>query len=250
MTEIINHGLLMKQPRAALPGRNLGTSVLAQGASTMKIGVLGTGMVGETIGAKLVARGHEVTLGSRSATNEKAHAWAKAAGKGAAAGTFADAAAFGELVFLCTKGQATADVARGVADQLADKPVVDVTNPLDFSKGFPPSLAVCNTDSLGEQVQKAAPRARVVKALNTMNCQLMVDPASLKGDHNAFLSGNDTGAKAAVKRLLTEAFGWRAENLIDLGDLTAARSTEAMLLVWTRLYGVLGNVDFNFHIAR
>jgi predicted dinucleotide-binding enzyme len=216
----------------------------------MKIGVLGTGMVGETIGAKLVARGHEVKLGSRSATNEKALAWAGKAGKGASVGTFADAAAFGELVFLCTKGEATVDVARGVAEQLGGKPVIDVTNPLDFTRGFPPTLFVSDTDSLGEQVQRAAPRARVVKALNTMNCELMVDPSLVKGDHSAFVSGDDAQAKAAVKRLLTEAFGWKAENLVDVGDLSTARGTEALLPLWTRLYGAFGHANFNFHIAR
>src|SRR5438128_2266848 len=115
----------------------------------MKIAVLGTGMVGETIGAKLVARGHDVMIGSRTASNEKALAWVAKNGKGASAGTFADAAAHGEIAFLCTKGEAAVDVARGSVDHLAGKVLIDVTNPLVFSKGMPPTLFVSNDDSLG-----------------------------------------------------------------------------------------------------
>lgn len=217
----------------------------------MKIGVLGTGMVGETIGAKLVARGHEVMIGSRSATSEKALAWVKSTGKGASAGTFADAAVHGELIFLCTKGEATVDVVAGVGDErLAGKVLIDVTNPLDFSKGMPPTLFICNDDSLGERVQKAAPRARVVKSLNTMNAKLMVDASRLKGDHSVFVSGNDKDAKNAVAKLLSEDFGWKPANIIDVGDITTSRGTESLLPLWIRLWGAFGNPDFNFHIAR
>src|SRR5262245_53747100 len=133
----------------------------------MKIGILGTGIVGRTLGDKLVELGHEVRMGARQAGNETATGWASAAGGRASAGTFADAAAHGEMVFNCTKGEVTLEVLRQAgADNLGGKVLVDVTNPLDFSHGFPPSLAVCNTDSLGEQVQRAVPQARVVKALN------------------------------------------------------------------------------------
>lgn len=217
----------------------------------MKIGVLGTGMVGETIASKLVARGHDVKMGSRSATNEKAAAWAKQAGARASAGTFRDAAAHGELVFLVCKGDAALDVVKAAGeDALAGKVLIDVTNPLDFSKGMPPTLFVCNDDSLGEQVQRALPRTRVVKALNTMSCLVMVEPARVAGDHTVFVSGNDSEAKAQVRKLLAEDFGWKPTNMIDLGDLTTARGTESLLPIWLRLWGALGTADFNFHIAR
>ncbi len=217
----------------------------------MKIGVLGTGMVGETIGSKLVARGHDVKIGSRSATNEKAIAWAAKTGRGASVGTFADATAHGDVVFLCTKGDATLDVVKALGDErLAGKVVIDVTNPLDFSKGMPPTLFLCNDDSLGESVQRAAPRARVVKSLNTMNCNLMVDATRVKGDHTVFMCGNDKSAKALVAGILTEDFSWKPANIIDVGDISMSRGTESLLPLWVRLWGALGTPDFNFHIAR
>src|SRR3954470_2205060 len=136
----------------------------------MKLGVFGTGMVGSTIATKLAQLGHEVKMGSRAAGNAKAVEWAKAAGGKASQGTFADAAAFGEVLFNCTSGGASlAALQAAGATNLAGKVLVDVSNPLDFSKGMPPTLSVCNTDSLGEQIQRAFPDAKVVKALNTVN---------------------------------------------------------------------------------
>ena len=215
----------------------------------MRIGVLGTGVVGETIGTRLVALGHEVRMGSRDAANPKAAAWAAAAGgAGASHGTFADAAAFGEIVFNCTSGNASLDaLAMAGAEALDGKPLVDVANPLDFSRGFPPSLTVCNTDSLGERIQAAFPGARVVKSLNTMSAHVMVDPSRVPGRHDVFVSGNDAGAKGRVAALLGE-LGWPAP--IDLGDITTARGTEMLLPIWVRLYGALGNADFNFAVVR
>ncbi|MBL8921710.1 MAG: NAD(P)-binding domain-containing protein [Myxococcaceae bacterium] len=215
----------------------------------MKIAVLGTGMVGETIGAKLVALGHEVRMGSRTATNEKAAAWVKKTGSKASAGTFADAAAFGELVFNCTLGSGAVEALVMAGEgNLAGKVVIDVSNPLDFSKGMPPSLFVSNTDSLGEQLQRRFPKAHVVKALNTMNCNIMVNPRLLADTHHTFLSGNDAGAKAKVKDVLKQ-FGWKDEELVDLGDITTARGTEQILPLWVRIWGATQNGTFNFKLV-
>jgi predicted dinucleotide-binding enzyme len=216
----------------------------------MKIAVLGTGDVGRRIGSKLVAAGHDVMLGSRTADNEKAVAWTKQAGPRASNGTFADAAASAELVFNCCSGAATLAVLESTGTKnLAGKILIDLSNPLDFSSGFPPSLSVCNTESLGEQVQAALPDTKVVKTLNTLANPLMVDPGAIAdGEHDIFVSGNDAGAKATVTALLQRDFGWK--RVIDLGDITSARGTEAWLLLWTRLYAALGTADFQLAIVR
>lgn len=212
----------------------------------MKIGVLGTGMVGQTLGAKLVSLGHEVMMGGRSATNEKVAAFvARTGGRG---GTFAEAAAFGELVVHCTRGDTAIEVLRQAgAENLKGKVLVDISNPLDFSHGFPPSLSISNTDSLGELIQRTLPDAHVVKTLNTVTASVMVDPAMIHGQHAVFVSGNDKHAKGKVMDLL-RAFGWHA--IVDLGDITSARATEQMLPLWTRLYSVLGTGEFNFAILK
>jgi len=216
----------------------------------MKLGVLGTGTVGQTIASKLVALGHEVKMGSRSATNEKAAAWVKAAGRGASQGTFADAAAFGALVFSCTSGAGTVEAARAAGEaNLRGKVLIDVSNSLDFSKGFPPTLFTGNTDSLGEQLQRALPDTKVVKSLNTVNANLMVDAGSLAGgEHDIFVSGNDAGAKAQVAELLRDWFGWK--HVVDLGDITTARGTESYVALWVRLYGALKTPQFNVRLVR
>lgn len=214
----------------------------------MKIGILGTGIVGETIGAKLVALGHDVKISGRAAVNEKASAWVAKVGGKASYGTFADAAAFGELVFHCTKGDGAVDAARAARAGLAGKILVDVTNPLDFSAGFPPTLFVSGRDSLGERIQREVPEAKVVKTLNTVNCNVMVDPARLGADSDVFVSGDDAEAKAVVSRFLREQLGWR--EVTDLGDLTTARGTESYLLLWIRLMGALKTADFNIKLVR
>ncbi|WNG58127.1 NADP oxidoreductase [Archangium gephyra] len=215
----------------------------------MKIAVLGTGMVGETIGSKLVALGHEVKMGSRSANNEKAAAWVKKAGAKASQGTFADAAAFGELLFNCTSGSGSLEALNTAGkENLEGKILLDLSNPLEFSKGMPPTLFVSNTDSLGEQIQRAFPELKVVKTLNTINANVMVDPALIPGEHAVFVSGNDAEAKGQVKRLLTEWFGWT--QVIDLGDITTARGTESYLPLWLRLWGAMGTPDFNIQIVK
>jgi len=216
----------------------------------MKIGILGTGIVGRTIGSKLVTLGHEVNLGSRTSDNEQGRAWAEQTGARAAHGTFADSAAFGQLLFNCTPGHASlAVLAAAGRENLRHKPLIDVANPLDFSKGMPPTLFVGNDDSLGEQIQRAYPELKVVKTLNTVNCEVMVDPNRVAaGDHTMFLCGNDSGAKASVRELLLGGFGWR--DVIDLGDISNARATEALLPIWVRLYGALKTADFNVKVVR
>ena len=216
----------------------------------MRIGVLGTGMVGRAIASKLVSLGHEVMMGSRSADNEQAAEWVASAGANASQGTFADAATFGELVFNCTAGAASVEALRSAgAQNLAGKTLVDVSNPLDFSQGVPPSLFVCSTDSLAEQIQRAFPEARVVKSLNTVNCEVMVEPSKVPGEHEVFVCGDDADAKQQVVELL-QSFGWPAERIIDLGDLAGARGTEAYLLLWLRLWGALQTGYLNIRILH
>jgi hypothetical protein len=215
----------------------------------MKIGILGTGAVGTTLGSKLIQLGHEVKLGSRSAGNEKAAEWVRTAGRQASQGTFAEAAAFGELVLNCTSGGASLAALRmAEPGNLRGKVLVDVANPLDFSKGQPPTLLVANTDSLGEQIQAAYPEVKVVKALNTMWAGIMVNPRLLPDTHHTFLSGNDATAKAQVKELLL-SFGWQEREILDLGDITTARGTEMLLPLWIRVWGATQNGAFNFKIV-
>jgi 8-hydroxy-5-deazaflavin:NADPH oxidoreductase len=216
----------------------------------MRIAVLGTGTVGRTIGTKLVELGHEVTMGSRTADNEHGREWVSAAGGGAAPGTFEDAASGAELVFNCTGGAVALEALRAAgAANLAGKVVVDVSNPLDFSQGTPPTLTVCNTDSVGERIQREFPDARVVKTLNTVNTAVMTNPAGVPGHHNLFISGNDDEAKTTVKGILG-AFGWPQHTIIDLGDITGARGQEMYLPLWLRLMGRLGRPDFNIAVVH
>ena len=214
----------------------------------MKIAILGTGMVGVSIGTKLIELGHKVKMGSRSADNPKAREWVEKNKYSASQGTFAEAASFAEIVFNCTQGQFSIEALNLAGNEnLADKTLVDVSNPLDFSQGMPPSLTICNTASLGETIQRTFPMAKVVKTLNTMTCLLMVNPGLIKSESSVFVSGNDVEAKEVVSYLLKE-FGWK--EIIDLGDITTARGTEQLLPVWVRLMGALGTPMFNFKIAR
>lgn len=225
----------------------------------MRIAVLGTGIVGRTLAARLAELGHQVQVGTRDPSRTLGRAEPDAMGNppyadwagehpGIELVTFADAAAAAELVVVATNGAATlaaVEAAGGAA--LAGKVVLDVSNPLDFSQGFPPSLFVEDTDSLAEQVQRAVPEARVVKSLNTMTAAVMVDPALLGHESSVFLSGDDEEAKALVGDLL-QAFGHR--DVIDLGDLTSARGAEMMLPLWLRVMGSLGTPLFNVKIVR
>ncbi|MBX7142627.1 MAG: NAD(P)-binding domain-containing protein [Chitinophagales bacterium] len=214
----------------------------------MKIAVLGTGMVGDAIASKLIQLGHEVMMGSRTANNEKAWAWVSQSGPKASQGTFNDAAKFGDIVFNCTNGMGTMEALRqATAEHLNGKILIDISNPLDFSKGMPPSLFVCNTDSLAEQIQREFPETKVVKTLNTINCNVMVNPSLVPGEHDVFVSGNDADAKTKVKEIL-KSFGW--ENIVDLGDITTARAAEMWVFIWVRLWGFVGHPNFNLHIAK
>ena len=211
----------------------------------MRVGVLGTGIAGPMVAGKLVELGHEVKMGSREAGNEKAVAWAEQAGAKAGEGSFADAASFGEMVVNATNGMASlAALEQAGADNLSGKLLLDVANPLDFSHGMPPRLSVCNTDSLGEQIQRRFPEAKVVKALNTVNADVMVDPAIVPGSHTLFMCGDDEGAKALVSELL-QSFGWPAEDILDLGDISNARGTEMYLPLWVRLFSTTGTGHLN-----
>lgn len=215
----------------------------------MKIGVLGTGMVGDTLGTKMVQLGHEVKMGSRTANNAKATAWAKRNGAKASHGTFEEAGAFGEIIFHATSGEnALAALQSAGKKNLSGKIIVDISNSLDFSKGMPPTLKVCNDDSLGEQIQREFPDSKVVKTLNLVTCGLMVDPGLVKGDMDMFVAGNDASAKAQVTKVLKDWFGWK--NITDLGDLTGARAMEMLLPMWLRLYGIYQNPNFGFKILR
>ena len=213
----------------------------------MEIGVLGTGMVGQTIGSKLLQLGHQVMLGSRSEANPKAITWAKEEGTPHALyGTFKNAAEFGEIIFNCTLGAASLEVLQKIgAENLKGKLLIDVSNPFDYSSERI-SLTVSNTDSLGEQIQRAFPETRVVKTLNTMNCNVMVDPDKLPGRTNVFVSGNDLKAKEAVTEILRDWFGWKS--IIDLGDITTSRGVEMYMILWVYLRRVVDAERFNIKV--
>ena len=227
----------------------------------MKIGVFGTGVVGQVIAEKLDSLGHDVMLGTRSAEQSLAREgndnygrpplkdWMAAHTK-VKLGTFAEAAAHGQFLVNATSGFGAMEALKLAGEQnLGGKAMLDISNPLDFSKGFPPSLSVCNTDSLGEQLQRAFPQLKVVKGLNTLTSFLMVAPRMLPEAHHIFLCGNDADAKAEVRKLLS-TFGWADEEMIDLGDITMARGTEQLLPIWVRLYGALQTPMFNFRIVK
>ncbi len=214
----------------------------------MKIGILGTGIVGKTLGAKLARLGHDVRMGSRAAGGESAREWARITGSKSSEGTFADAAAHGEIVFNCTSGMASLEALNAAgAKHLQGKVLIDVSNPLDFSKGMPPTLSVCNTDSLGEQIQRAYPTAKVVKALNTVTAAVMVEPSLIPGVHSIFVCGNDAKAKAQVIDLLKTGFGWK--EVMDLGDITGARAQEMYLPLWLRLFTKFKTPNVNIHVV-
>lgn len=229
----------------------------------MRIGVLGTGMVGQTLGAKLAELGHDVAMGTRDpraalARTEPAQPWMTsfadwhAANPSVRVVTFAEAAAHGEIVLNATSGNASLEALGAAgAENLEGKILVDISNPLDFSAGYPPTLSVCNDDSLGESIQRAFPGARVVKSLNTIGAPVMVDPDAVAGgEHHIFVSGDDADAKAEVRRLLGEWFGWRAENVVDLGDISTSRGTEMYLALWIRLMPTMGSPLFNIRLVK
>jgi 8-hydroxy-5-deazaflavin:NADPH oxidoreductase len=228
----------------------------------MNISVLGTGAVGQALAARLSGLGHQVFIGTRnvaeSLNKTEADSWGNAAigtwirqHPKVELKTYKEAVEKGnDLIIFAMNGKVTFDCLEAVgASNLSHKIMIDISNPLDFSQGFPPSLFVCNTESLGEQIQSRYPDLKVVKTLNTMSNPVMVDPKIIEGDHSVFVSGNDGEAKATVTRLL-KSFGWEDKNIIDLGDITTARGTEMILPLWVRLYGKFQSPFFNFFINR
>ena len=217
----------------------------------MDISVLGTGSVGRAVSARLDQLGHSVTLGTRdpdaTAARDEYAAWAATA-PGVRLATFADAAAQAELLVNASGGTVTLDVLREAAAGDRDGVVLlDISNPLDFSAGFPPTLTVKDTDSLAEQVQREFPGLRVVKALNTLTAELMVHPETLPEATTVFVSGDDADAKATVTGLL-ESFGHT--DVLDLGGLSSARGAEMYLPLWLRIMGALGTASFNIKVVR
>jgi len=198
----------------------------------MRIGVLGTGDVGRVLGAGFAALGHEVKIGSRNPQQERVREWLKKAGPKASAGTFAEAAAFGEIVVLAILWTGTENAIQLAGPQnLAGKVLIDVTNPLDFSAGAP-RLSVGHTDSAGETVQRWLPQAKVVKAFNHVGNAHMVNPQFPGGPPTMFICGNDAGAKNTVAGLL-EAIGWPA---VDIGGIEGSRYLEPLAMLWI-IYG-------------
>lgn len=226
----------------------------------MRIGILGTGVVSQALGGKLAELGHEVVIGTRDVARTMAHREPNQYGMPAFSvwheqhpqiqvGTFADAARHGDAVINATNGMGSlAALAQAGRQNLAGKILVDIANPLDFSHGMPPTLSVCNTDSLAEQIQAAYPDTRVVKTLNTVTAGLMVNPRQLGGgDHHMFVCGNDAEARAQVGEWLRAWFGW--EHVMDLGDITSARAMEMYLPLWLRLFGTVGSPMVNVRVV-
>jgi predicted dinucleotide-binding enzyme len=212
----------------------------------MRIGVLGSGRVGRTLGQAFAERGHPVVLGTRRADDPELRGWA--GGCGVHLASVAGAAAQAEVAVNATAGVASVEVLQAVSEDLAGTVLIDVANPLDFSRGFPPSLTVPSTDSLAERIQAVLPRTDVVKALSTVTAAVMVDPARVPGEHHLPIAGNDPEAKATVRGLLV-GLGWPESSLLDLGDLSAARGMEAYLLLWVRLMGAIGSPVFNLRVV-
>lgn len=225
----------------------------------MKIGILGTGIVGRSHAGKLAGLGHEVMIGTRdvaktlaaSKPDDMGHppfgVWHKER-PAVKLGVLAEAVAHGEILFNALSGDAAVGALKKLEPAIGGKTLIDITNPLDFSKGMPPSLFVSNTDSLGEQIQRALPRAKVIKTLNTVTALLQVNPRQLAdGDHHIFVSGNDLSAKAQVIQILKDWYGWK--NVFDLGNITTARGAEMLLPIWVQLWGVIQSPLFNFKIV-
>jgi len=230
----------------------------------MKIGIIGSGVVAQTLGAKLVELGHDVVLGTRNPKklDEKKNMtgslseWlaqvnnpssASGQGKGKVA-TFKEAAAHGELLINATHGQISVEALKmAEADKVGSKVLIDTANELDFSKGFPMALA-SETRSVAGEIQAAFPNLKVVKCFNTLAAPIMVNPKMVhNGDHTLFLSGNDAAAKAQVTEIL-KSFGWT--DILDLGDISAAKGQEMYMGLWVRLYGSLKNGMINIKVQR
>jgi 8-hydroxy-5-deazaflavin:NADPH oxidoreductase len=215
----------------------------------MDIGVLGTGRVGQTLATAFARLGHDVVMGARDPANERALSWAKAEGERAGAGSFADAARHAEVVVNATAGAASLEaLAVAGPDLLARKVLLDVANPLDFSTGQL-ALLTPSTDSLAERIARAFPDTHVVKALNTVNASVMVEPSAVPGEHHVFMAGDDDAAKQVVRGLLT-ALGWPEGSVLDLGGLVAARGMEMYLPLWLSLMQQQGTPTFNIRVVH
>jgi predicted dinucleotide-binding enzyme len=192
--------------------------------------------VGQTLAAKLRELGHDVVIGTRTPR--------------AGAVSYAEAAGSAELLMNATSGHVSLDALEGAgSENLSGKVLVDVSNALDFGDGFPPTVGVATDDSVAERIQRAYPEAKVVKTLNTVNNEVMVDPSKVPGDHVLFVCGNDEAAKAQVVELLG-TFGWPSERIVDLGDVTGARAAELYVALWLRLMSGLGTPHFNISLQQ
>jgi 8-hydroxy-5-deazaflavin:NADPH oxidoreductase len=234
-----------------------------QQINNMKIAIIGTGTVGQALASKLLAVGHEIFMGTRN-IEEKAASTEKdmygnpsfkewyQSNSGVKLQTFGQAAVSGEIIINATRGEKTIDALKLAGNEnLENKILIDISNPLDFSKGMPPSFlpGLSNTNSLGEEIQKTFPGTIVVKTLNTMWSGLMVNPGLIGGgDHINFIAGNDPAAKVKVINLLTQ-LGWDNLNILDLGDLTAARGMEGYLLLWVKIMSISQSPAFNLKIV-
>jgi NADPH-dependent F420 reductase len=212
----------------------------------MRVGVLGTGEVGRRLAMGFRSRGHQVMIGSRETSKPELGDWLSGEGSGVEAGTFAQAAAHGELVVLAVLGDAALQVIETAgAENFSGKVVIDAMNPLDFSGGFPPKLSISGEDSLGERVQRALPEARVVKAFNTIGNPYFVDPSFSQGAPTMLIAGNDEDAKRTVRDVLSE-FGW--SDTIDIGGIEGSRELEAICIAWVKIGGVRGAWDHGFKL--
>ena len=223
----------------------------------MKIGLIGSGIVAQTLGTKLVELGHDVVLGTRDPKklDEKKNMtgtlneWLTQVKNKAKVVTFKEAAAHGDILINATHGQISIEALQiAEADKAGSKVLIDVSNELDFSKGMPPGVVASQERCLAEKIQAAFPNLKVVKSLNTISAPVMVNPKAVKGgDHTIFMAGNDKDAKAKVAELL-KSFGWT--DILDLGDISAARGPEMYLAMWVRLWGAMQTPMLNIKVQR
>ena len=212
----------------------------------MRVGVLGTGEVGRRLAAGFHGHGHEVMIGSRETSKSELQDWLSGDGAGIQAGSFAQAAAHGELIVLAVLGDAAQEAIRAAGpESFSGKVVIDAMNPLDFSHGFPPRLSISGEDSLGERVQRALPEAKVVKAFNTIGNPYFVDPSFSQGEPTMMIAGNDEDAKRTVREVLTQ-FGWT--DTIDIGGIEGSRELEAICILWVKIGGIRGAWDHGFKL--
>jgi 8-hydroxy-5-deazaflavin:NADPH oxidoreductase len=211
-----------------------------------QVGVLGSGEVGRRLAAGFRSRGHDVMIGSRDPGKPELREWLSGDGAGIQGGTFAQAAAHGELLVLAVLGDAAEQVIVDAGPgNFSGKVVIDAMNPLDFSAGFPPKLSIAGEDSLGERVQRTLPDAKVVKAFNTIGNPYFVDPAFSEGPPTMLIAGNDDDAKRTVGDVLAD-FGWPPP--VDIGGIEGSRELEAICIAWVKIGGARGSWDHGFKL--